>query len=189
LEWSYWNEIDLSPGITKIQRRPAPGTYTTYNDDRVLFGLLDNGVFWIGQDDESYGAGYAYDYVPSTPGIFYQHMDIFHLNATWRGDAFGMEKATRKPVVGPADLTISSVAPGIIGGIYDYDWTFTARFKNVGTDIVRLEFDANTAADFVVRESENKGFVLQGEFMGPQAEEVVGIFENSRYYGSFGLRK
>ena len=188
-EYSYWSEIDLSRGIVKVQKRPAPGEYTPYNDERALFGILDNGVFWIGEADDSFGAGYAYG--NSWNGIFYndENAGIFHLNATWRGDAFGMQKVGGKPVVGPAELTISDVTPGIVGGIYDYNWTFTAWFKNVGTDIVRLNFDANLTADFVVRESDNKGFVLDGAFMGPQAEEVVGIFENSRYYGSFGLRK
>ena len=184
-EWGYWNEIDLSPDIVKVQRRPAPGTYASHNSDRAMFGILDNGIFWAGRDDDTFGAGYSYG--NQFQEDFRDRPDVFYLNATWRGDAFGMEKTTRKFVAGPASLTLESVTRPRFG-LPNFDWHLGVSFKNIGADPIDMRFRAG-GAGFGVYKGENKGFVLEGKFMGPDAQEAVGIFDNDRYYGSFGLQR
>ena len=189
-QWSYWSEIDLSRDIRKVQSRPAPGTYTSYNADRALYGILDNGIFWMGEDvSESeyatFGAGYAY----SDPfiGHVHNHPNIFFRGATWKGDAFAMTKPFRGPVTGPAELTVTFTRGGSFG--VDYGLRFTAYLKNIGTDVVVIDMpDKGWLANLNYEDKENK-IKIKGDFLGPAAQEAVGKFETPKYYGSFGLKK
>ena len=192
-EWGYWARDDLHPGIIKVQRRPAPGWYEPgphSGATRMLVGFLEYGYFDIGEDSETFGATYSLNDQPGDvrgPGSSYQRFrnypEIFHLNATWRGDAFAMEKATRFPVVGPAELTITSVDTSRRG---KYGLSFVAELSNQGVaDQVRFD----VSSEFL--SSQNDDDLFQGpfrfEFRGNSAEEVFGVFQDETYYGSFGL--
>ena len=206
-EWAYWSDSELSPDITKFQSRyvqfPERHEFNGRgHQQRNLLGVLDHGIFWIGekfysQGSDEFGAG-SYGY--NNYGKFLRSAPhIFHVNATWRGDAFAMERAMRVPVTGPAELTLSSVDSSRTDG---YQWTFTARLrlKNENTDIVQIEFRDTDTPYFESRTRYNPELGpepggqrtrahIDGSFLGPQAEEVVGAFGTPKYYGSFGLRR
>ena len=191
-EWGWWNEIDLSRDIVKVQRRPAPGTYASYHDDVTVWGILDNGLFFIGKNDNGFGAGHEY----SNPwiGDWEEYPRVFFENARWTGDALGMEKASGKAVSGPAVLTISDLDNA--AGFRPDAITFTlgVAFKNIGVDPVRLTkrktwfngyFQDNGPRDPELSDEEYRWWL---QLLGSRAEEAIGIFETHRYYGSYGLK-
>ena len=190
LEWGFWARDDLHPGIIKIQRRPAPGEYRIgphSGSTRLLAGLMEYGTFVIGENTRSFGATFTVNSVNEIKSYarFRDYSHIFHLNATWRGDAFAMEKATRFPVAGPAELRITSVDTRERG---KYGLAFTAWLDNGGdTDTVRIDVASETLNSREDDELFHGPFRFS--FEGPSAEEVLGIFQDDRYFGSFGLLK
>ena len=192
-EWGWWNEINLSRHIVKVQRRPAPGTYASYHDDVTVWGILDNGLFFIGKNDNGFGAGYSYN--NSWIGDWEEYPKVFFENARWTGDALGMEKASGKAVSGPAVLTISDLDSG--AGFRPDAITFTlgVAFKNIGVDPVRLTkrktWFNGSFSDDGPRDPElsDEEYRWQLQLLGSRAEEAIGIFETHRYYGSYGLKK
>lgn len=188
-EWGWWNEIDLSRDIVKVQRRPALGTYASYHDDVTVWGILDNGLFYIARNDNGFGAGYSYS--NSWIDDWQEYPHVFFENAKWTGDALGMEKANAKAVSGPAVLTISNLEEGLPGAI---TLTLDIAFKNIGVDPVQLTKRVSWFNGDINHDGPRGKDLSEEEFrwhlklLGSNAEEAVGIFETHRYFGSYGLK-
>ena len=193
-EWDYWNEPSLSSDIIKIQARPAPGTYESPgNDSRAVYGILDYGIFWIGDDvqpdGEYFGAGFdsLVDHRYRLP-LDVGQPDFFFPNAAWRGDALGMEKASGTPVWGPAVLTMTSIERDAAGALA-YDLHLDVAFlTDDGVDRVSID-TSGTDGDFSTEFSADAAYRIQGTFLGPRAEEASGVFETPGHYGAFGAKR
>lgn len=194
-EWAYWNQPYLSADITKIQARPAPGTYESPgNDSRAVYGILDHGVFWIASDDQPEGDAYF--------GAGYFHFEgnryrlpvngppahVLLAGASWRGDALGMVKTSGKPVSGPAVLTMTPIE-NVANASPTYDLRLEIAFRNVGVDRIELNAASDTEGGFGADLLGETGYRLQGSFLGSEAEEALGIFETLIYYGAFGVKR
>lgn len=193
-EWDYWNEMSLFSDIPKIQARPAPGTYESPgNDSRAVYAILDYGLFWIGTDvqpDGTYfGAGYDYliEHRYRLPAGSVQP-EFLVPNATWRGDALGMEKASGNPVWGPAALTMTSIATSPADG-FSYSLQLDVVFlKDDGVDRVELGTSGSDGA-FGGELQAGTEYRIEGTFLGPRAQEASGIFETPAYYGALGVKR
>ena len=193
-EWDYWNDTSLSADIPKIQARPASGAYESPgNDSRAVYAILDYGIFWIGTDvqpdGEYFGAGYDYlvDHRYRLP-VGGGQPEFFIPNATWRGDALGMEKTSGNPVWGPAVLIMTSIHRDVSGSL-GYDLHLDVVFiKNDGVDRVELD---STGSDggFGTELQPGTEYRMEGTLLGAQAQEASGIFETLSYYGAFGVKR
>ena len=194
-QWEYWNQPYLSADITKIQVRPATGTYDSPgNDSRAVYGILDHGVFWIGSDDQPeggayFGAGYYYldDNQYKLP-VDTLTADVLFAGASWNGDALGMVKTSGKPVSGPAVLTMTAIGDER-GGDLTYNLRLDVAFRNVGVDRVEIDAAPDAEGGFGADFTAEEGYRLQGTFLGSEAEEASGIFETLMYYGAFGVKR
>ena len=97
-------------------------------------------------------------------------------SATWRGEMFALDGDSRL-VRGGAAFTIDDLATPAV----DVELTPQGHAAMTWDDL------PVTGSGFAARDS--KSDYIRGEFYGPEAEEVGGVFERNRLLGAFGATR
>ena len=202
-EYGYWISPSLTGTLLAIQRRvqdPPPPSGTGH-EHAAVYGILDYGVFWVGRRPGETGAFHleagadVFRYGPQPEFLPLE----FQLNATWRGDAFGLRKSTNAFVSGPTTLTVTSeplfVGDPNIGNQNPFGLNLDVSF---GTDDISLPITAEGTHNHFETANADQGYKVRGRFAGAAtagfnnrrpAEEAFGVFETGHYYGSFGVSR
>ena len=190
--YGYWNPSTLSSDITKIQRQHTfPDGYG--NEERVdrTFGILSGGVFSIERRIFVDDFGQTRTEVGATSDLNeFQHSfymedqpDIFHLNATWTGDALGWQKSSLTPVYGPAEMKVSSTEIRR-SNVTGFNFNLNVDWSN--GDRMNIPFLAVSTGDFIRVDGDHPG--VNASFFSSGAE-AIGVFETNSYLGSFGVKQ